>query len=666
VDIVTVVPGMDTVVDARAAALRRLFWAAVALAVTLAAVKAYHLGASPLNAADWLISLAAISYTDAIFAAACWACARALVGAAGGRPVLLRLLSLFFVGFSAICCLYAVVNVLIFGIFGSFLTYPLLAIIGNVRMVRSSVSAHLTRAAVLGLVSVPCGYVAAVAALHRASQSSRRPRWTSAAAALFAVWLMVGHRAFVAEFDSRQDRRIAESPHWVMAASWWQALKSSGIVRMPDRFPPDDLSDFEPTSVRHGQTGSLSSTVLRRASEAFGVRATAARRPPNVILVVLESVAARWTSLHNPTYETTPTLNTESARSHVFDSFYAHIGRSSNSLVAMLLSSYPKLDFRELTEQYPDFPGTTLAAMFRDRGYRTAFVTPSDLDWAGWREFLGRHGFDDVWDYHHLACGDLLSSWGVEDRCMFDAMVDFVAEARARPFFLAAWTTQTHNPYDTSPGVPQLDLLRERTPDDWELGRYLNILHGTDRHLGRLFDAVRRAGLEQDTLVVVTGDHGQAFGYPHETYIQGRTVYEEDVHVPLMFWFPRAYRSALRSKTVGSHVDLAPTIAELIGFPPAPDWQGRSLFDVRHPHRAYFYVAEDQFRLGVREANWKYIYSLRDGREELYDLDRDAMEQRNLAGQQPDRCARLRQRLAAWAEANRRQYERVDESAIKD
>src|SRR5262249_39604289 len=94
-------------------------------------------------------------------------------------------------------------------------------------------------------------------------------------------------------------------------------------------------------------------------------------------------------------------------------------------------------------------------------------------------------------------------------------------------------------------------------------------------------------------------------------------------------------------------------------FPAAADWQGRSLFDARHPHRAYFYVAEDQFRLGIREASWKYIYDLRDGREELYDLDRDPTEQHNVASGEPERCARLRQRLAAWTEANRRYYERV-------
>ena len=60
------------------------------------------------------------------------------------------------------------------------------------------------------------------------------------------------------------------------------------------------------------------------------------------------------------------------------------------------------------------------------------------------------------------------------------------------------------------------------------------------------------------------------------------------------------------------------------------------------------------------KANWKYILDIRDGVEQLYDLDRDPTEQQNLAPQHPERCARLRQRLAAWTEANRLQYERAN------
>jgi arylsulfatase A-like enzyme len=653
-------------VNRAGAAVRRVFWSAVVLAVALAGLKAIHLGRPHDGVLHYLRSVAAISYSDAFLTAIAWAFARFALFVVRRRPRLMAAISYMFVAASALCCVYALVNVLLFGIVGGFLTYPLLAIVGDVRMVRSSVSAHLTTPVLAGLVLVPTAYLILTIGVSRLARSIDGRRMRLAVSALLTAWIGAGHWTYITEFDTRADRRIAESPMWAMGASTALALTDRGFVRMADGFAPDDLNDFEPPAAKRSPAALLTSRVLRRATNAVDARAIAARRPPNVILVVLESVAARWTSLHNPLYETTPTLEAESVRSAVVDKFYAHIGRSSNSMVAMLMSKYPKLDFRELTEQYPDYPGTSLAAAFKDRGYRTSFVTPSDLQWAGWRDFLARHAFDDVWDHHDLACTELLSSWGVEDRCMIDKMVDVVASAGNRPFFMTAWTTQTHHPYETTPGVPELDLVREHGPDDWELGKYLNVVHETDRQLARLFEAVRRAKLEQDTLIVVTGDHGQAFGYPHATYTQGRTVYEEDVHVPLMLWYPRVYRTLARPRTIGSHVDLAPTIAELAGLAASPDWQGRSLFDDRRPERAYFYVAEDHFRLAVRDGNWKYIYSVRDGRDELYDLESDPTEQRNVAADHPDRCDRLRQRLAAWTEANRKQYERVDTSRVRE
>jgi arylsulfatase A-like enzyme len=242
---------------------------------------------------------------------------------------------------------------------------------------------------------------------------------------------------------------------------------------------------------------------------------------------------------------------------------------------------------------------------------------------------------------------------------MIESVMDFVEREAERPFFVMAWSQQTHHPYEPTPGLPLIDLVLEPTPDDYNLGRYLNVLREVDRHLGRLFETVSRAGIAQDTLIVITGDHGQAFGYPHDAYGQGREVYEEDVHVPLMLWYPRLYRAPRRSLAVGSHVDLAPTILDLTGLQAPFGWQGRSLFDPGRPPRAYFFVAEDRFSLGVREDNWKYIFDLREGTEQLYDLSRDPTEQINLAAMEPERCARLRQRLAAWTEANRRQYESI-------
>jgi len=640
---------------------RRLFWGAVCLAAILIATKAYYLGVPKphrlVDLIDYVRSLAAISYADLWFVAGLWAVARVFLGLLKPWPAAVKAFSFAIVSVCAFFCLYAVANVVIFGVFGGFLTYPLLALVGDVRMVRSSVGAHLTLPVASGLVGVPLIYGALLWATTRWSPWStplRKPQ--IAAAVVLVVWSLIGYGMWEQTWRSRPDRRIAANSEWVFLSSCWEALGRSTIVRMPEQFSAADLTDFEPIGA-----SKMLPVAIRRAGAAINARVRAARRPPNVILVVLESVAARWTSVNSGPYQTTPVLRAESSHGVVFENAYAHIGRSSNSLVAILLSTYPKLDFREITEQFPKLPGTSLATVFKDRGYRTAFMTPSDMSWAGWDKFLDGRGFGQVLDYRNLTnCPEMLTSWGVEDRCMVDAMVDFVGRERNAPFFLMAWTTQTHHPYEMSPGVPELDLLKEHTPDDWELGHYLNVIHETDHQLARVFDAVRAAGLDQDTLIVLVGDHGQAFGYPHENiYIQGRTAYEEDVRVPLLFWFPRGYPTPLRSKSIAGHVDLAPTIAEMAGVPAAPEWQGRSLLDDRQPHRAYFYVAEDSFTLGVREGSWKYIYDLRDGTEELYDLDRDPDEQRNLAASQPDRCARLRQRLAAWTEANRRQYENI-------
>ena len=640
---------------------RRLFWGAVCLAAILIATKAYYLGVPKphrlVDLIDYVRSLAAISYADLWFVAGLWAVARVFLGLLKPWPAAVKAFSFAIVSVCAFFCLYAVANVVIFGVFGGFLTYPLLALVGDVRMVRSSVGAHLTLPVASGLVGVPLIYGALLWATTRWSPWStplRKPQM--AAAVVLVVWSLIGYGMWEQTWRSRPDRRIAANSEWVFLSSCWEALGRSTTVRMPEQFSAADLTDFEPIGA-----SKMLPVAIRRAGAAINARVRAARRPPNVILVVLESVAARWTSVNSGPYQTTPVLRAESSHGVVFENAYAHIGRSSNSLVAILLSTYPKLDFREITEQFPKLPGTSLATVFKDRGYRTAFMTPSDMSWAGWDKFLDGRGFGQVLDYRNLTnCPEMLTSWGVEDRCMVDAMVDFVGRERNAPFFLMAWTTQTHHPYEMSPGVPELDLLKEHTPDDWELGHYLNVIHETDRQLARVFDAVRAAGLDQDTLIVLVGDHGQAFGYPHENiYIQGRTAYEEDVRVPLLFWFPRGYPTPLRSKSIAGHVDLAPTIAEMAGVPAAPEWQGRSLLDDRQPHRAYFYVAEDSFTLGVREGSWKYIYDLRDGTEELYDLVRDPDEQRNLASSQPDRCARLRQRLAAWTEANRRQYENI-------
>ena len=277
--------------------------------------------------------------------------------------------------------LYALASVFFFSVFGGFLTYPLLALVGDVHMLRSSVAAQVSARH-------------AVRARRRAARLSRgagrdpapiRPadRRPVVAArvrrvALLLVW--VDRRTAVVRAASGRPGAIGRSRPTRNGCSCRRGGRrrpATARSAWPESFTTDDLADFEP--VRRALRD------RRRAPRA----AVAARRPPNVILIVLESVAARWAGAESrPLRFDAAPARPKSARGLVFDNFYAHIGRSSNSLGAILLSTFPKLDFSDLTEEYPRLPGTSLASVFHDRGYRTAFVTPSDLDWADWRTFL--------------------------------------------------------------------------------------------------------------------------------------------------------------------------------------------------------------------------------------------------------------------------------------
>ena len=183
-----------------------------------------------------------------------------------------------------------------------------------------------------------------------------------------------------------------------------------------------------------------------------------------------------------------------------------------------------------------------------------------------------------------------------------------------------------------------------------DLTRYLSLLRNVDAQLARLFATLRERGIADDTLVVVTGDHGEAFGDPHGQRGHAWSVYEEEVHVPLMLWNPRLFPEGRRVSTIGGHVDLNPTIADILGAVPDSEWQGYSLFDPARPERAYFMAIAGGDIFGVREGDWKYIYDVTSARESLFNLRLDPDEQHDFAKGEPERAAQLRERVAAWVE----------------
>lgn len=606
--------------------------------VALVAAKAAHWSAPQLDRrslSEWGRDLAASAYTDVLFALGVFVVAELLLALSARWRRAQGLLYRGLVAFGAVCVVYGVASVQIFAYLRSPLTYPLLYLAGDMGSMRSSLGSFLSRPLVAALLGAPVLYLVGVWAANRAFPLPRTRR-TLLLEALGATLVLAGGLRARQEAEGpwrdRSDRLIVESPHWVLAASYVEEIVGGRALSAAEAFPPEFLRDFE--------------VATRPATRA---RVPAGARPKNVLFLILESTGTRYLSLYGSRYKTTPVLDAESNHALVFDNFYSHVGMSANSMAAITLSIFPYMTWREYTVEYPSFPGTTLADVLKTRGYRTAFMHSGDLAYAGGGGFLRNRGFDDIIDAADLGCG-ARTSWGCEDRFLVDGLLRWIDLDCQTPFFAMAWTSQSHHPYEPSPERPFVDFFEggPLPPDDYDLGRYMNTLVEVDRQVGRIFDGLRERDMADDTLVVVTGDHGEAFGDPHPTWGHGARVYEENVHVPFLLWNPRLYPKRMRSAVVGSHVDVNPTIADVLGLPPSPSWHGRSLFDRLRPPRAYFYAANDDYLLGVREGDWKYIYNATEGRDELYNLKADPAEGRNSARQEAQRVRRLRQRLAAW------------------
>jgi arylsulfatase A-like enzyme len=607
----------------------------MALALFLAKAVRWSLPESRDLVDDWLVDLSVSSYQDVFFAVAGGAVFQAALFLAGGRPRLQRGIHAALLAWGFVGVAYAVASIHIFAYLRSPLTYSLLYLAGDLRNMRSSVGAFLSGPVVAAFFLAPFAW------LGLALLAARRwPAWPGrrtgvALAVALVTWLGWARSEHTGRWNDRADHLIAESPHVAFLASVLRHALGLQSRFVADPYTAEDLRDFE-----------MPHLISRPAR-----RPLPGKPPRNVILLVLETTGTRYLGIYGSKYPTTPSLQAEAKNLLVFDNFYCHVGLTANSMAAIELSVYPYMTWREYTVEYPRLPGKTLAQLFKATGHRTAFVHNGDLDYVNQRGFLTDRGFDDLWDVKDLGAGEQLTSWGAEDRALVDGLLRWIDEDRSKPFFVTGWTIQTHHPYDPSPDQPFIDFFAKEKglpPDDYDLGRYLNTLHELDRQLGRLFAGLRERKLADDTVVVITGDHGESFGAPHEAWGHGSRLYQEGIQVPLLIWSPRQVRQGKHLKTIGSHVDVNPTIADLAGLPPDPSWHGLSMFDPRHPPRAYFYAANDDYLLGVREGDFKYVYNLTAGREELYDLAKDPDEHVNVAEQNPVKCKQLRQRVAAW------------------
>lgn len=431
--------------------------------------------------------------------------------------------------------------------------------------------------------------------------------------------------------------------------------------------------------------------------------------PPNVILVSIDTLRADHVSCYGYRLPTTPAIDALAARGVRFDDVTVPTPKTWPSVATLLTGTAPRthgvrLANRQLREDLP-----VLAERFRDAGYRTGGVVTNFNLLEGWGYGRGfewyLEAWDELWPILHPdrplpddpkeRLGQLFSGDG---RAMFQAMdAEFVTDRalawlsgivtvrseaaaaasgeRDPPFFLWLHYMDPHGPYDppasyarTFAGkypveeVPREELrsphLHTRPGEDGpvtDLGfykaRYDREIRSTDDQLARLFAWLEDRRLTDDTLVVLTADHGEALGQHGYYFEHGLQPYQECARVPLIVSRPGTLPEGAVVGTPVGLIDVPGTVLELAGLEVPDTDEGTSLAGLvrgepgaRGPEHVFMESGDDRFadralQLTVRQGGWKLVQvpteadraRLGGAAFELYDLAADADETTNVA-----------------------------------
>jgi hypothetical protein len=388
-------------------------------------------------------------------------------------------------------------------------------------------------------------------------------------------------------------------------------------------------------------SGDWRSSPYPQASQESLSHLRGAARDQNVVLIILESVGAQYLQPYGAAEDPMPHLTKLSRRAIMFEQAYTVYPESIKGLVALFSSVNPALDTK--AEQYRTIGTRSLATELGRANYRTGLFHSGRFMYLGMESVVRGRGFDTLEDAGDIS-GVRFSSFGVDEPSTVRRMLDWIDQGpRDTRFFLTYMPIAGHHPYDSPQAGP--------FPEEDDMGRYRNALYYADAAIAQLLEGLKQRGLERDTLIVIVGDHGQAFGQHEGNYGHTFFLYEENIRVPLMFVVPGLERP-LRVRRVVSTLDVAPTVLDLLGEKQPQEFQGHSLLDPES-RMALFFTDYSQAFVGLRDGRWKFLHELESGRCHLFDLEADPAERHNLVEYHSRRVEVYQDRLHRWCAASR-------------
>ncbi len=397
------------------------------------------------------------------------------------------------------------------------------------------------------------------------------------------------------------------------------------------------------------------SLLLSLVSTVFAAPVAA----PNVVVITIDTLRADHVGCYGYKQIHTPNIDALAADGARFERAYTAVPVTLPSHTVMFTGTYPMLNgMHDFAANKLNATQPTLAAVLKEHGYATAAVVGSAvLD----SRFGLNRGFDfyyDHFDFNRLQESNL-EEMERPGNMVADVTLDWLARNYNKKFFLWMHLYDPHYPYH--PPAPYAAEYKDR-PYDGEIAF-------ADAQVGRLIRFLKSKGLYNNTLIVLSGDHGESLG-EHGEKTHGFFIYNATLHVPFMIHLPGASSPRVVPELV-SLADLMPTVLQTLKMETPSQVQGRSLLPLikakpKDEEARSLYAETFLPRLhfnwselrGVESAKYHFIDA---PRPELYDLTKDPGETQNLYSDKKAVGEEMRARLAGLI----RQYSAGQELAEK-
>jgi len=385
---------------------------------------------------------------------------------------------------------------------------------------------------------------------------------------------------------------------------------------------------------------------------------------PNVVLIVIDSLRADHLGCYGYDRDVSPGIDKLARDSYLFADATAAAPWTSPSCAALLTGQDPaSLGFLRdgnirVADQF-----VFLAEIFRNAGYRTGGI-------VSYTNVSAQLGFSQGFEVYDQE--DALGHQHVSSPSLSAKAATFLAADEDRPFFLFLhyfdphYNYIEHEDYRFDPDYrgevksgSWIKELREAapgfTPDDVAhlVAIYDSEIAFTDKWLAEVIELLRERGLYNDSLLILTADHGEEFMERGDNWIgHTRTLYQEVIHVPFLLKPPGNVPGILRPEPVGL-IDILPTILQVCGLNLPPDYScaGKAikLAAGPRPARSIFSSTRRKASLDmVRRGDWKLISETGTDYNRLFNLSEDKGESRDLSHAFPEKLHFLLDELASW------------------